>query len=86
MLPTEQARAQILMNSLKLVEEQFNRMLPLHPDGISLYLNSNYLSRLGPDDHYIRDAFGSMWGKAFLLYRAGRKAQFYGLITENNRR
>lgn len=77
-------RSQVLFNALRVVEAEFDKSLPTNSESIHYYLNNYYLSKMGNQHGYQRDSdSGAFWGKAFLLYRAGRKEKFYKLLEND---
>lgn len=60
------------LQSLKLVEADFNSTLPSNYDSILYQLTSNYLRKM-TEKYENMSTLGPIWGIAFLLYRAGRR-------------
>jgi hypothetical protein len=72
---------ELLLNSLKLVENEFFEDLPLNQQALTHYLQQKYLSALDEHSTYeFNPEHGSVWGKAFLYFRAGRTRQVVELL------
>lgn len=81
----ESIMAEILINSLKLVEDEFHQDLPLNKQAINYYLQQKYLNQIERNGQYeFHQDHGSIWGKAFLYFRAGRINEVIDLLQNTN--
>lgn len=68
------------IRSLKMVESEFNTILPSNYESILYYLTTNYLCKV-PGKYIKHSSIGPTWAIAFVLYRAGRKTEFYRYLS-----
>lgn len=69
----------VALASLRMVEDSLNAQLPPHYDSVLHYLTSNYLGKMrGQYDS--EGSLGPIWGICYMLYRAGRREEFYRVL------
>ena len=89
-LEEDKRMAELYMESLRMVEDEYKTGLAQHTtDKLNYCLSRDYLEKLEKFETeiqlYTRDREnGAFWGKAFLLYRSGRKREFYSLLAERS--
>jgi hypothetical protein len=82
--------AELYMESLRMVEDEYKTGLTEHTnDKLNYCLSRDYLEKLerfeSEPNLYIRDRQnGAFWGRAFLLYRSGRRREFYSMLAERS--
>lgn len=65
-----------------MVENELSTELPSHYDSILYYLTNHYLGKMkGLYDS--EGNLGPIWGICFVLYRAGRKEEFFRVIRDH---
>lgn len=78
----ENGMSSVMIRSLEMVEEEFNKILPHSYEGVLYYITNNYLNKL-KGSYERHQAFGPIWAIAFFNYRAGRKEEFYRCLNVN---
>jgi hypothetical protein len=64
-----------------MVESEINLTLPSNYDSLVYYLETNYLRKL-TGKYQVQGSLGPIWGVAYLLYKAGRKQEFYQYLSD----
>jgi pentatricopeptide repeat protein len=81
----EQVMTKLLIQSLGIVEEELNEELPLGKQAVTYYLQQKYLNKLTKAGEFLFDPeHGSLWGKAFLFFRAGNFKDAFELLESMN--
>ena len=63
----------ILINSLRIVQQEFSEEMPLNKNALTYFLQQRYLNKLESNGLYqFHPEHGSIWGKIFLYFRAGK--------------
>ena len=78
-----QLMTELLINSLKVVEEEFSEDLPLNRHALTFYLQQKYLNKFeGNGEYQFHAEHGSIWGKIFLYFRAGKLKEATDLLQK----
>ena len=67
-----------------MVEEEFSEDLPLNPHALTYYLQQKYLNKLEGGEYEFNADSGSVWGKIFLYFRAGKIKETLSLLKQVN--
>jgi hypothetical protein len=70
----------LLINSLLALQREFDEELPRNNEGLAAYLEQKYLCRMESGDYMLDPQLGCIWGKIFLLFRAGREKELTRLL------
>jgi hypothetical protein len=63
----------LLINSLKIVQQEFSEEMPLNKSALTYFLQQRYLNKMEGNGLYqFHPEHGSIWGKIFLFFRAGK--------------
>lgn len=66
-------KTDLLINSLRVVQQEFSDELPLNKNALTYFLQQRYLSKMEGNGLYqFHPEHGSIWGKIFLYFRAGK--------------